>query len=208
MINGWNERTKDIRGFLVWTVSVAVATWAVFNFVFDVNRIASFQAKAEAYAAKADVLEGENLNLRAENQQLKSWLEGEPKSYPMLSKKITDLQKEINDLKDHCPGTGNTPASSINQDDLKSIYSNVVNFKKGEAVVDPKTKVVVGISDINSRGLAAGTITLPNGKTQRFDNVRPGQVWEYSKGNEKFQTILRQADWINNGVAVETRTAK
>ena len=209
-LRDWVEKTKDTKGFIIWTSTVAstavLFTWAAFKFIFDDNKIASFEAKAQAaegkasqYSAKVDVLESENLNLRSENQRFRSWLESDPKSFLALSKIIDDQDKQIKKIVAECGGP------QAKQQEQNGKYALTAGLKKGEAFVDPKTNAVFGVADVNIDNEVTGTITYPNGKTQPIQKIRPGQVWDYESNGRKYQLILKKSGWIDNAVIIESR---
>lgn len=205
----WVEKTKDTKGFLAWTGTITsmscIFTWAAFKFVFDDNKIASYEAKSQAseakanqYSAKVDVLEREILALRSENKQFRTWLESDPKSFIAMIKRISDQDVQIKLLSDKC---GKISQATILE---TTEYAKTMNLKKGEAFVDPKSKAIFGVSEVSVDREVTGTITFPNGKTQKIDKIRPGQVWEFVNGGKKYQMLLKRAEWIDNAVVIET----
>lgn len=187
------------------TLVVATATWVVSSFVIDENKVNLFKAKAEnaesmsaQFQSKISVLELELAKLKTENGRYLSWLVGEPKSFPALEKKISELEAGL--AISQARAISEVIESNSSAARLDSLYEYSKDFTRGESFVDPKTKAIIGISSINSDNSARGTLHLPGGKSVDLDGVRPGSTWTFERNGVHYQLTMETINWTNNSV--------
>ncbi|WP_409259399.1 hypothetical protein [Pseudomonas sp. KCJK9009] len=187
------------------TIVVATATWVVSSFVIDENKVNLFKAKAEnaesmsaQFQSKISVLELELAKLKTENGRYLSWLVGEPKSFPALEKKISELEARLADSQAKAISgviESNSPATRPD-----SLYEFSRDFTRGESFVDPKTKAIIGISSIAADNSAKGTLHLPGSKSVEVEGIRPGSTWTFEKNGVRYQLTMETVNWTNNSV--------
>lgn len=167
--------TKSIIGY---TFVVGAVVWGVSNFVLDENKVNVYKAASEQYKAKVSVLESEISNLKIENERYRSWLQQDPKSFPTLESKIKALEVSLYEAnkhpvveeKDRVPDT--------------QLYEFSKGFYKGDSFIDPKTKAVIGVSDVTSAYEADVVVVLPGGEKKELTGVKPGTTWTFEKGGK------------------------
>jgi hypothetical protein len=187
------------------TIIVATATWLVSSFVIDENKVNFYRAKAESsdsisaqYKAKISILELELGKLKVENERYLSWLAEEPKTLPAMERKIKTLEESLVSLK---AAADLRPSVEGNATPTKNdVYEFSMPFSKGESFVDPKTKAVIGISDIAADYTAKGTLYLPGAKPVDLKDVKPGTTWMFEKNGVSYQMTLEKLNWLNNSV--------
>lgn len=188
------------------TALIASLTWVVSSYVIDENKVNLYRAKAEnadskssQYLAKISVLELELDRLKKENDRYLSWLAEEPKSMPAMDRKIKGLEKDISEFKTAAASAG---ASEVVGAALAKIaaYEYSMHFSKGESFVDPKTKAVIGVSDIGSDYTARGTLSLPGKEVIKLKGVAPGETWDFEKAGVNYRMTLDKVNWLNDTV--------
>lgn len=187
------------------TLVVATATWVVSFFVIDENKVNLYKAKAEnaesmsaQFQSKISVLELELAKLKAENGRYLSWLAAEPKSFPALEKKISELETGLAKSQAKAASEAVEPSKKDSMPD--KVYEFSKDFARGESFVDPKTKAIIGISSIAMDNSAKGTLHLPGGEPIELKEVKPGSTWIFSKGGVRYQLTMETVNWINNSL--------
>lgn len=198
------------------TVVVAAGVGAFCIFVFNDNRINLYKAQvetskaqaetskaqvdnsktiAEQYIQKVNGLEAEIVTLKAENERYLSWLASDQKSFPALSLKISKLEKELEAAK-----LINQRSGGVEELPVVSSYEFSKGFSKGESFKDPKTKAVLGVSDISSNYTAYGVVTLPDGRELSLSGAKPGTGWNFKSAGKDYRLTLDSVNWINNSL--------
>nr|WP_314563137.1 hypothetical protein [uncultured Pseudomonas sp.] len=187
------------------TLVVATATWFVSSFVIDENKVNLFKAKAEnaesmsaQFQSKISVLELELARLKSENGRYLSWLVAEPKSFPALERKITELEVGLADSQARVITETNEPSHSVKKND--QLYEFSKDFIRGESFFDPKTKAIIGISSMSMDNSAKGTLHLPGQKPENIEDIKPGSTWTFQKNGVRYQLTMETVNWINNSV--------
>jgi len=188
------------------TVLVATVTWVVSSYMIDESKVNLYRAKAEnadskpsQYLAKISVLELELGKLKAENDRYLSWLTEDPKSMPAMDRKIKGLEKDLNKFK---AAAASASASEVLEGAMAKVssYEYSMPFSKGESFIDPKTKAVIGISDIGSDYTARGTLSLPGKEAVKLRGVQPGETWDFEKAGVSYRMTLDKVNWLNNTI--------
>ena len=191
------------------TLIVGTGVWAVSAFVLNDNKINLYKAQvetskaqvdnsktiAEQYMQKVSGLESEIARLRSENERYLTWLTSDPKSFPALSLKISDLERDLSAAKLLVPSAGEnqSPVGDI-------LYEFSKGFSKGESFKDPMTKAVIGVSDIAPNYTASGVVSLPNGEKINLTSAKPGDSWDFEKSGKNYRLTLDSVDWITNSL--------
>ncbi|KPG94590.1 hypothetical protein [Pseudomonas sp. RIT-PI-r] len=184
-----DNAAKSIIGY---TFVISAAVWGVSSFILDGNKVSAYMAVAEQYKTKVSVLEGEVSNLKSENERYRSWLLQDPKSFPTLESKIRNLEVALVEA-------NKRPAVEIeDKPPAPQLYEFSRSFYKGESFVDPKTKAVIGVSDVTKEYTADAVLVLPGGEKKFLKGVRPGTTWEFSKGDKKYNLTLETVNWLTN----------
>jgi hypothetical protein len=191
------------------TVIIAAGVGAFCIFVLNDNRINLYKAQvetskaqvdnsktiAEQYIQKVSGLEAEIGTLKAENERYLAWLTLDQKSFPALSLKISNLERELEAARltnKGADGGENLPAVNF--------YEFSKGFSKGESFKDPKTKAVLGVSDISANYTAYGAVTLPDGKVISLNGARPGEGWDFKSAGKDYRLTLDSVNWTNNSL--------
>ncbi|CAI3803922.1 hypothetical protein GLGCALEP_03488 [Pseudomonas sp. MM221] len=196
-----NNQTKSV---IVYTLLVAAASLGASRFILDENRINLCEAEtksavtvSEVHKAKVSALEGDIASLKLINERYLSWLEKDPKAFPALETKIKQLEKERDEANLRAASAEAESKGKVPQMDL---YNFSKRFSKGESVEDPRTGVVIGISDVDENYKANGIITFPSGKRISLKEVEAGENWRFSDGGKDYKLKLDSINWINNSV--------
>ena len=185
------------------SIFIAATIWCTSSFILDENKVNLYKAQienektmSEQYLAKISVLEMEIKKLSQENQKYLSWILEEPNSFPVLKNKIKILEKELSCALSHASIT------PIETQEINNIipYEYKKQFQKGESFVDPKTKIALGISEINPDYTASTMIYLPDSNNIRIDKAKPGDTWEFEKDGSKYKLTFEGINWLNNSV--------
>jgi len=189
----WFE-DNPTKSVIAYTFVVGAVVWGVSNFVLDENKVNFYKAVSAQYEAKVSVLESEVSNLKTENERYRSWLSQDPKSFPTLESKIKNLEVALDEAsrrpaiktEDKAPDT--------------QLYDFTKSFYKGESFVDPKTKAVIGVSEVTPDYSANVVLFLPGGEKKELTGVKPGTTWVFDKGGKKYNLTLESVNWLNNGL--------
>ncbi|SBO11484.1 hypothetical protein VME0621_03620 [Vibrio mediterranei] len=196
------------------TILVAVTTWGVSSFILDENKINYYKAQNETansqikneqtitsqYKAKVSILESEIKQLRQENARYLAWLNQEPKSIPAMENKIIELESQLLSIKKE-----NSSISDTNKEGdavITEPYEYSSTFVKGESFVDPLTKAVVGISDINPDNTAYGVVNIPGVDSIKLSRAKPGTSWDFSYSGSNYKLVIKSVNWLNNTASV------
>ena len=198
------------RSIIVYTLTIAAATWACSTFVVDERRVNYYKAEAEnsetmakQYQAKVSVLELENRNIREENQTYRRWLESQPTSFPALAAKIKQL--EDSQPKQPCTQSGQetaaktVPAQAPNAANAGP-YSSKGVAKEGETFTDSHTGVNVGVAQVTVDQTAKIILNLPGKQQQVIPAVMPGMQWPYSYRGSNYELLVKAIHWIGSSV--------
>lgn len=191
------------------TLIVGAGVWAVSAFVLNDNKINLYKAQvetskaqvdnsktiAEQYIQKVSGLESEVARLRAENERYLTWLASDPKSFPALSLKISNLERDLSAARMLSQGAGETQSQASD-----ILYEFSKGFSKGESFKDPMTKAVIGVSDIASNFTARGVVTLPDGEKINISGAKPGDSWDFTKSGKNYRLTLDSVNWITNSL--------
>ena len=191
------------------TLIVGAGVWAVSAFVLNDNKINLYKAQvetskaqvdnsrtiAEQYMQKVSGLESEIARLRSENERYLTWLTSDAKSFPALSLRISNLERDLSAAKLLGPSAGENQSSA---GDI--LYEFSKGFSKGESFKDPMTKAVIGVSDIAPNYTASGVVSLPNGEKINLTSARPGDSWDFEKSGKSYRLTLDSVDWIKNSL--------
>lgn len=212
-LNNWfeNNQTKSI---IIYTLTIAAATWACLNFVLDENRINLYRAQKESVEAENRTLEAklsvysdENSNLRADRDRYLSWLQQDTKSIPFADKQIAELKIKVNDLESQLSIAKQKRGEEY--DPLHSRpYLNSQEIRKGSSFLDDKTEARLGINMINADYTASGSIFLPGKGTFELKNGRPGQTFEFIKDGMGYKLTIEEINYISDTARVSIKEAK
>lgn len=207
-MSNWFE-SHPLTSIISHTIIVGAAVWAFSSFVLDDNKINLYKAQVETskvqvensktiseqYMAKVSALEAELAKSKAENEKYLSWLTSDPKTFPALALKISSLERDL----DAAKSKGQSGEASEKLSDMM-LYDFSKGFSKGESFVDPKTKAVIGVSDITPQYTAIGAVVLPDGKKIDLKDTKPGESWDFSKAGKNYRLTLDSVNWINNSL--------
>jgi hypothetical protein len=196
-MSSWFE-SNPTKSVIVHTVLVVVAVWEFPIFVLDVNKVNFYEAKVSRIEAESREVSARNKVLSTwleyltqENNRMKKWLEGIPKSIPHYEKQTEELQSEIKSLKENITNTSsrNLPQSG------PQLYKNSYWQDAATSIVDNETKVVPGVAKINYGDSADINLTLPNDEKIKAKSVAPGENWTFSKGESNYMLVIESIDW-------------
>ena len=192
-MSNWFE-DNPLKSIIAHTCLVGATIWAVSYFILDENKVNVYKAASEQYKAKVSVLESEISNLKSENDRYRSWLLQDPKSFLALEAKIQNLEVELDEARKRpiVDAEEKTPDTQL--------YEFSKSFSKGESFIDPKTRAVIGVSDVTSQYTANAVVVLPGGEKLDLKEVKPGTTWEFDKGGKKYNLTLDTVNWLNNGL--------
>ncbi len=205
-MSNWFENSPT-RSVILHTILVAGSVWAVFAFVFDENKVSVFRAQAEnekatagQYKAKTEVLEVEISRLRDENKKYQDWLTATPNSIPYFETKLKALTEENSNLQQKLATPGVTPSgNATTAPEIKNFpYVGTKTLSLGEAFVDPKTNVTIGIGRISPNFTANGSVTLPGQEQKDFEAIKSGDNWKFPYGEKQYQLTVLKVDWFSN----------
>ncbi|MCG8017752.1 MAG: hypothetical protein JAY97_16185 [Candidatus Thiodiazotropha sp. 'RUGA'] len=198
-MSNWFEENAT-RSVIVHTLVVAAATWAAFAFIFDENKVQLHEAKVSRVEAAAKEVSARNSvlitrveYLTKENEKLTRWLESTPKSIPHYENEINNLKERIIELEKVAANVSN--ANVTETSDHPDFYQLMKNLKSGTSFVDPKTKAVLGVRDIDIDKTAFVNISLPSGKKIKAEKVSPGETWGFEDAGKEYQLVLDSIDW-------------
>lgn len=189
----WFE-DNPTKSVISYTFVVGAVVWGFSNFILDENKVNFYKAVSEQYNAKVSVLENEVSTLKAENDRYRSWLMQDKKSFPSLESKIKDLEIALDEAINRPATTGGVAVPE------PQLYEFSKSFNKGESFIDPKTKAVIGVSDVASDYTARIVVALPNGEKKEITGAKPGTTWSFDKGGRKYNLTLDSVNWLNNSL--------
>lgn len=128
-----------------------------------------------------------------ENEKLTRWLEGTPKSIPHYENEITKLKEKVSELEKLAANIPNVDVTETPEH--PGFYQLIKNLKSGTSFVDPKTKAVLGVRDIDIDKTAYVNISLPSGKKIKAEKVSPGETWVFEDAGKEYQLLLDSIDW-------------
>ncbi|PMG60792.1 hypothetical protein [Vibrio splendidus] len=193
------------KSIITYTLLVMGSTWAFSTFILDENKVNFYkaqvsneQAVVRQLEAKISVLENKNAELASDNAMYRKWLEGEPKSFPALTKHIETLEitlakKEevildgVNKDKDHP-----TPVSV----EKKYVYAQ--EFVKGQSFTDSLTGATIGVSTIYSDNSANAYVFLPGEGGEEIRGIKPGMTWVFGVNDRTFKLTMNRIEWIGS----------
>ncbi|SDU58367.1 hypothetical protein [Pseudomonas mandelii] len=205
-MSNWFEESPT-RSVILHTILVAGTVWAVFTFVFDENKVSVFRAQAEnekatagQYKAKTEVLEVEISRLRDENKKYQDWLTATPNSIPYFETKLKALTEENSNLQQKLATPASTPSgnATTTPEFTNLPYVGTKTLSLGEAYVDPKTNVTIGIGKISPSFTATGSVTLPGQDQKNFETIKSGDNWIFPLGKKQYQLTVLKVDWFSN----------
>lgn len=205
-MSNWVEKSSA-RSFILYTVFVVGATWTVFTYFFDDNKVNGYRSQAESekaaagqYKAKTEVLEVEISRLRDENKKYLDWLSATPSSIPFLENKLKALTEENATLKIELTSAEISATDNpFSIPDLKSVpYVATKTLSLGEAYIDQKTNATIGIGTITPNFTANGNITLPGQNQKEIDSIKAGDNWVFLYGGKQFKLSVIKVDWFSN----------
>ncbi|ATB63597.1 hypothetical protein [Pseudomonas mosselii] len=189
----WFE-DNPVKSIISHTCIVGATIWAVSYFILDENKVNVYKAASEQHQAKISVLESEISNLKSENERYRSWLLQDPKSFLSLESKIKSLEVSLEQAdKVKLLEAGEKLLGS-------QLYEFSKSFDKGESFIDPKTKAVIGVSDVMSDYTANALVNVPGAEEREYRSVKPGKSWEFYKDGKKYKLTLDAVNWLNNGL--------
>lgn len=206
-MSNWFEN-HPTRSIVIYTLVIAGAMWAAFNFVFDENKVAVYRAQVEnekatanQYRAKTEVLEIEIARLRDENRKYLEWMVNTPNTLPYLEQRIKQLTDENSRTKGDLAGTSHSESSGTATLSVMP-YSTTKTLSIGEAMVDSRTNATFGIGRITSDFTASAVLTLPGDKPQELSQVKAGSTWSFVKDGKHYQLVVSKVDWFSNKAEV------
>jgi len=196
-MSNWFE-SNPAKSVIGHTIFVAAATWAIFIFVFDENKVNLHEAKVERVEAEAREIEARNSVLTTrieylteENRKLNTWLGQAPSTIPYYERQLTDLTEKLKESEEKL---AQLPEPSPTHSG-ESLYRNIKSGDAGTTFHDVKTNAVLGVSRISYGDIASVNLTLPGkGATQESD-VTAGSTWMFTIGGAEYLLILGSIDW-------------
>lgn len=88
---------------------------------------------------------------------------------------------------------------------LKKVFEsehNRQNISAGDSYLDPKSKVIIGISNIGFFKTADISITSPNNETKKYRDVVPGQVFYYQSNGQRYSLIIKEINYTANYISI------
>ena len=191
----WIEHNPT-KSLIVYTITLAGAIFAILYFVLFENQ--SYLHKTEKENLKTqiqtlneriDLLQYDNIHLIKENNQLKYWLKSTPNSFEFLKDQIKMLENQVSNPEQ--------PVTAPKTETSK--YTNVSkNIASGQAYLDQKTGVSIGINEISIHRTASGIIHLPNTKEVKFSKAKPGTQWEFNHNGIHYSLVLLEVNYIGD----------
>jgi hypothetical protein len=198
-LSNWFEN-HPARSVIGHTVIVAAATWAAFYFIFDENKIKLIEAKSEKISAEVQEVNARNTvlvtrldYLTKDNEKYLRWLEQTPNTLPFYEHELSKLEREIESLKiELSKRPRNDNPSEVKEPEEYEFWS----IKGvGDTFLDPKTKAVLGIQDINIKNFASVQISLPDGAKFSIEKAKPGDTWQFEVNGVSYSLLLESLDW-------------
>jgi hypothetical protein len=198
-LSNWFEN-HPARSVIGHTVIVAAATWAAFYFIFDENKIKLIEAKSEKISAEVKEVNARNTvlvtrldYLTKDNEKYLRWLEQTPNTLPFYEHELSKLEREIESLKIELT----THPKNDNLFEFKKPEQYEFWSRKGvgDTFLDPKTKAVLGIQDINIKNFASAQISLPDGAQFSNEKAKPGDTWHFELNGVSYSLLLESLDW-------------
>ncbi|MBF4344501.1 hypothetical protein EAY39_27880, partial [Vibrio anguillarum] len=188
--------------------------WAVSTFILAENKIDFYRAQVETakaqvdnektqtelYKAKVSILESKLAGLESKNQQYLGWLNSTPKTVPAMELKIKQLENELtrSQVPVDCPkensDSGNNSASETTTEVVKYVYSQ--SFKEGGSFTDPRTKVSLGVTDINGDNYFDGVLSIPGKSPIALNKKSAGYSYEFTVGSSSYRLLVTSAFWV------------
>lgn len=196
-MGNWFE-DHPVRSIVGHTLLVAAATGAAFIFVFDSNKVDAAKAETEHHKAKIGALEAEIAELRGDNAKYLEWLTDTPNTIPYFDKKISDLDKENQELRARAGVREIRP-------NISTVEGRGATLSIGETFVDEITGFTLGLLDVNQGFTADVLLVFPNGDRREVKDAKAGDRWEFDFKNVSYQAQIRNINWYSNKMTVAMR---
>ena len=191
----WFE-SNPVKSIISYTITIGTAIFAITYFLMDTNKdnlyetnISNLENQNKILDQTIELIKYENQSLKQDNERLKDWLEKTPNTALNLDKKIKQLETLLH-KKSQLP-EGEEP---INQKYF--IQSDILN--KGEAFVDQKLGLTIGITEITTSNTASGIISLPNKSNKTFTDKPIGYKWTFKYEQLEYEIVLSNLYYLGN----------
>ena len=209
-MSNWFERNPFWSVF-VYSLTIAGGTWVVLTFILGDNKDKLHEKQIDNLNSEISIkderirhLEQENYNLRIDNHKYVEWLQSMPQSISFFSKRIKELETNIN-KKDTVYLIENT-TQTLEAREYYFLESPAI--KEGQAFIDNKTGAVIGITNIRVDRSADAVINLPGQNEKVLTFVKAGNKWEFTYGGKKYDLIVTEINYISSSFKVILREKK
>ena len=194
-MNNWFERNAT-PSIIIYTLLVAAAVWAAFEFLFDENRVKSYEAELRKAESFNNSLNARLDHLDNENKKLRELLTSVPKTIPFYEKQIAELNEKLANAQESGESDTQTNSSSNSISSEANLYESHRKSGSSSAIIDQKTKLILGVPVINYGDTADIKITFPDGTKREIDDAKAGDTWEFMDEDKNYSLILEKIDWI------------
>lgn len=193
-------RDNPTRSLVIYTITIIASVWAVFTLILDKNR-------ERVHSSQITLKKIELKKAELENQQLNSKI-------GVLEQRIIEQNGEINNLNSIIENTPTIQNSLLEknkalttklerleekiktQENIDGKYENDSGFiAEGSSYMDKKTKVSIGVFNIDAYDRIEGNINLPKKGNISFEEISPGYAWDYEYNGVKYKLILVTASY-------------
>jgi hypothetical protein len=204
---------------LLMSIAVMTTTWAILTFVLEDNKINFYKAQIESIKAETENIKSENSTYRSrieflekENEKLNSintvyldYVSKNPNAIPFLQKRIQDLVSENYNLKNGSDINKTDTLSNATIDKPKNTaYNAVAELSRGEAYLDERTDLVVGLNEVDIDRNAAIKIVLPSG-TEKNEKASAGKSYVFKSKNKDYILLIKQVDYYSNRLVIQVK---
>lgn len=217
--SGHKIKDNSVKEFIIFTLTVIGMTLAVAKFIFydNVNLAqnkmnAALQAQIESlkeknqqlsevkdshikmYENKIAIIETEK-NLYLEIlQKTNGTTEYYKHQINSLMENLANKELEIENLNNNKTQTlGKDTSSEIS----KKTYSAIFSKKRGEAIIDTRSGITLGVTSINPNYTIDGIISLGS-NDENLRSIPTGKKWINKKDNSKYEITITKIDWIKD----------
>jgi len=188
---------------ILYTITISGISIGAMNFIFDENKIKSYEGAIIQLNTKASVLEEKLRTTELQNIQYFDWLKSDPKSFPSMENRVSMLEheneilkKEIDDYRRELRKYGKLNFESKSD----SIYNYVFleTAKVGETLYDPRSKIKIKCNYISSSNEGEFMIYLPGEVKSELIKTKSGNLMKVNVDNHYYSVAISNIDWIFN----------
>lgn len=204
----WFE-SNPTKSVVSYTIVVAAATWAMFTFVLQDNRINLVRSELETqkslteqYRSKVELLQRDLDATRNENAEYRHWLGKIDHAIPVIVPRITELKEKIASLE------------SSRAAALKSVPNNSIlrarkeTATRGTAYVDDLTGAVVAVLSVSVFRTAQISLKLPDKDAPIIADASPGSQWTFTHQDQKLVLTILSISYVGDYVDFQIDTAR